>query len=91
MTSEPIDTERSADDELLPLDQIIASAEAAQNALHTSESDGKHGKFERSAGKKLEYLLEFMRAQGIEVTAALLWEADEWLIGSYYFLPGGRK
>lgn len=43
------------------------------------------------AGKKLEYLLEFMRAQEIEVTAALLWEADEWLIGSYYFLPGGRK
>ncbi len=43
------------------------------------------------AGKPLEYLLEFLQTQNIEVTAALLWKADERLIKSYYFLPGGRK
>ena len=43
------------------------------------------------AGKKLEYLLEFLQTQEIAVTASLLWEADEALIKSYYFMPGGRK
>lgn len=43
------------------------------------------------AGKPLEYLLEFLQTQEIKVTAALLWEADERLIKSYYVLPGGRK
>lgn len=43
------------------------------------------------AGKPLEYILEFFATQEITVTATLLWEADEGLIRSYYFLPGGRK
>lgn len=43
------------------------------------------------AGKPLEYVLEYLTVQEIPVTAALLWNADEALIGSYYFLPGGRK
>lgn len=40
-------------------------------------------------GKPLEYVLEYFAEQDIEVTAALLWEADEMLIRAYYFLPGG--
>lgn len=40
-------------------------------------------------GKPLEYLLEYFAEQEIDVTAALLWEADEMLIRAYYFLPGG--
>lgn len=43
------------------------------------------------AGKPLEYMLEFLRTQDIKVTAALLWKADETLIRSYYFFPGGRR
>ena len=43
------------------------------------------------AGKPLEYLLEFLQTQKINATAALLWEADERLIKTYYILPGGRK
>lgn len=45
---------------------------------------GLHG------GKPLEYLLEFLKTQEISVTAALLWEADEALIRSYYFLGNDR-
>lgn len=36
------------------------------------------------AGKPLEYILEYLSTQKIEVTAVLLWEADEWLINTYY-------
>lgn len=38
--------------------------------------------------KQIEYTLEWMAKQDIRVSAALLWEADEALIKSYYF---GRK
>lgn len=41
------------------------------------------------AGKPLEYVLEFLAEQDIDVTAALLWNADELLIRSYYLL--GRE
>lgn len=41
------------------------------------------------AGKPLEYVLEFLAEQDIVVTAALLWNADELLIRSYYLL--GRE
>ena len=43
------------------------------------------------AGKPLEYILEYFAAQDIQVSAALLWDADEALIRSYYLLPDGRK
>ncbi len=36
------------------------------------------------AGKPLEYVLEFFDTQDVPVTAALLWNADETLIRSYY-------
>lgn len=36
------------------------------------------------AGKTLEYVLEYLTTQEIKVTAALLWDADEWLIRMYY-------
>lgn len=39
---------------------------------------GKH------AGKALEYVLEYFATQEIKITAALLWDADEWLIRRYY-------
>jgi hypothetical protein len=42
-------------------------------------------------GKPLEHVLEYFSTQDVTVTAALLWEADEALIRSYYFLPGGRE
>lgn len=40
----------------------------------------------RHAGKTLEYVLEYLQQQDCEVTAAILWEADEKLIRRYYFL-----
>ncbi|MBQ4536019.1 MAG: hypothetical protein II994_00210 [Lachnospiraceae bacterium] len=43
------------------------------------------------AGKPLEYVLEYFAEQDIEVTATLLWEADEQLIRAYYLLPGGNR
>lgn len=36
------------------------------------------------AGKPLEYILEYLNTQKIEVTGVLLWDADEWLIQTYY-------
>lgn len=41
-------------------------------------------------GKPLERVLEYFAAQDIAVTAALLWNADEALIRSYYRIPMGR-
>ena len=35
-------------------------------------------------GKKLEYVLEYLEQQDCRVTAAILWDADEKLIGKYY-------
>uniref|UniRef100_UPI0040566E8B hypothetical protein n=1 Tax=Acetatifactor sp. TaxID=1872090 RepID=UPI0040566E8B len=46
------------------------------------------------AGKPLEYVLEYLTTQEINVAAVLLWEADEWLIRNYYRLEkrcDGRK
>ncbi len=42
-------------------------------------------------GKPLEYLLEYFAVQDVKVTAAVLWDADERLIRSYYLLPDGQK
>lgn len=42
-------------------------------------------------GKPLEYLLEYFAVQDVKVSAAILWDADEKLIRSYYLLPDGRK
>ncbi len=43
------------------------------------------------AGKPLEYVLEFLAGQDCEVTAALLWEADELLLRTYYCLQPMEK
>lgn len=43
------------------------------------------------SGKPVEYVLHFLEQQGVKVTAALLWQADEGLIRAYYCLPGSRK
>lgn len=39
------------------------------------------------AGRPLEYVLEYLATQEVDVTAALLWDADESLIRAYYMLP----
>lgn len=39
-------------------------------------------------GKPLEHTLEFFREQDIKITGAILWDADEKLIGTYYRLRG---
>jgi len=36
------------------------------------------------ADKTLEYVLEYLETQEIQIMAALLWDADEWLIRMYY-------
>ncbi len=42
-------------------------------------------------GKRLEYVLEFLQQQDCKITAAILWNADERLIRSYYcFSDVGR-
>lgn len=39
------------------------------------------------AGKPLERVLEYLAEQEIKITGAILWEADEWLIRTYYRIP----
>lgn len=39
------------------------------------------------AGKPLEYILDYLGQQECEITAVILWEADELLIKAYYSLP----
>ena len=39
-------------------------------------------------GKRLEAVLEYLHTQDCVVDGAFLWNADEWLLHSYYFLPG---
>ncbi len=41
----------------------------------------------KGAGKTLEYGLEYLATQDITVAAVLLWDADEWLLRTYYMLP----
>jgi len=43
------------------------------------------------AGKQLEYVLEFLQQQDCEITCAILWDADERLIKSYYCFSGADK
>lgn len=43
------------------------------------------------AGKQLEYCLEYLGQQGCNVTAVILWGADERLIKAYYFGNRVRK
>lgn len=38
------------------------------------------------AGKPLEYALEYLATQEIKVKGAVLWDADEWLLKTYYRL-----
>ena len=40
-----------------------------------------------TVGKRLEAVLEYLTAQDCKVDGAFLWNADETLIRSYYFLP----
>ena len=42
------------------------------------------------AGRKLEYVLEYLEQQDCKVMAAILWEADEKLIRRYYFMRERR-
>lgn len=42
-------------------------------------------------GKPLEYVLEYLETQDVRADAALLWNADEWLLRTYYRLPFAGK
>lgn len=42
------------------------------------------------AGKPLEYTLEYLAQQDCNVTAVILWDADEWLIRAYYCFRKNR-
>lgn len=42
-------------------------------------------------GKRLEYVMEFLQQQDCEITAAILWNADEKLIRSYYCFSGADR
>ena len=42
----------------------------------------------KQAGKRLEAVMDYFHAQDCCVDGAFLWNADEKLIRSYYFLPG---
>lgn len=42
----------------------------------------------KRVGKRLEAVLEYLHTQDCAVNGAFLWNADEKLIRSYYFLPG---
>jgi len=71
----------------IPVPSVSLCPEAAERLRETPKvllvvSAGSH------AGKPLEGTMEFFATQDIKVTAALLWEADEWLIRSYYRIPG---
>lgn len=44
----------------------------------------------KGAGKSAEYVLEYLTTQQIAVNAVLLWDADEWLIKTYYRLSLGQ-
>lgn len=43
------------------------------------------------SGKPLEYVLEYLSQQDCQVTAAVLWDADELLIRSYYGFRGDKE
>ena len=42
------------------------------------------------AGKHLEYTMEYLVQQECEITAVMLWNADEWLIRAYYGFKKSR-
>lgn len=42
-------------------------------------------------GKRLEYVMEFLQQQDCKITAAILWNADERLIRSYYCFSGADR
>lgn len=90
----------TADDSVSPVD--VAEALQAKNwtaipaPLLCPEACGKMSEADgillvvkagEHTGKSLEYVLEYLKTQDIQVTAALLWDADEWLIRTYYRLP----
>lgn len=43
------------------------------------------------AGKPLEYVLEYLEQQDCKITAVILWDADEFLIKSYYCFRDGNE
>ncbi len=56
----------------------------SSKAMHETEGVLLVIKAGKCAEKTLEYILEYLITQEIKVTAALLWDADEWLIRMYY-------
>lgn len=82
-------------DNKLEKDWIAVSAPVSDSAntvfLHGADGVLLVVKAGLHTGKPLEYMLEYFATQDVQVSAAILWDADEALIRKYYFLPGGRK
>lgn len=73
------------DAEWIPMPAPLFNGESAE-ALRGMDGILLVVKAGSHAGKPLERVLEYFTEQDIRVTAALLWEADEWLIRAYYNL-----
>ena len=69
--------------EWLPVPAPMHCPESAQ-AMRQTEGVLLVVKAGKYAEKTLEYVMEYLLTQEISVTAALLWDADEWLIRMYY-------
>lgn len=69
--------------EWIPIPAPMLCPESS-NAMRQADSVLLVVKAGKYAEKTLEYVLEYLATQEIEVTAALLWDADEWLIRMYY-------
>jgi capsular polysaccharide biosynthesis protein len=63
----------------LSCDEAVSDLRRADSVLLAVKA-GAH------SGKKLERVIEFMAEQDIEITAVLLYDADEWIIKRYYFI-----
>ena len=76
--------------EVIPFLDIRRSPEAAEklrelDGLVIAADSG------RGAGKHLEEILEYLKVQDCPVKAAFLQDADETLLGWYYWRPGKKK
>lgn len=71
--------------EWIPIPAPMLCPEACE-AMRKTEGILLVVKAGKRAVKRLEYDLEYLKTQDIRVSAVLLWDADEWLIRTYYML-----
>lgn len=76
--------------EFCPMPSVLLCPESA-SALREAEGILLVVKAGAYAGKQLEYVLEYLRQQDCEVTAVLLWQADERLLRRYYWFARRKQ